>query len=96
MADIPIPNDGNLHQTLIQIVKMLHAHNLQFGKIQGALMAHRRAIASTHSDPIAFENQLRQFELDTQDLALETQGFPEASALIALMEAGKDPDTFDT
>jgi hypothetical protein len=95
VADISLPSDDALRRSLIQVVKILQAQNQEIGKLNASIMAHRRAIAAGHSDPTAFETQLRQFEIDTQGLALSSQGFPEAEAIVALLEAGKDPDTFD-
>ena len=95
MADIPLPNNDDLRRSLIWIVKQIQIQNEEIGKLQASIMAHRRAIAAGHSDPKAVETQLHQFEIDAQNLALSTQGFPEAAAIVALLEAGKGPHKLD-
>jgi hypothetical protein len=93
VSDIPIKTDEDVMRTLL---KLLHAYNERFGRIHATLVAHRKAIAAAYPDPVTAEAQLLQLEAEAQDLVLEGQGFPEAAAFAALLEARKSPDKLDS
>jgi hypothetical protein len=91
-----MPPDDSLRSILLQMLNLMREQNREIAKLHASIAAHRRAIAATVPESGAAETQLRQFEIDTQALAISAQGFPEADAIAALLKAGKNPDSLDS
>jgi hypothetical protein len=72
-----MPGDEDVRQILSQMLHAFHYTSQEIAKLGASLDVLRSAISSTQENPTAYEQQLRQQEVQAQVAALKAHKFPE-------------------